>query len=815
METLHSILYADVVFPFPPLLTLTYSVPERFQDMIREGHRVLVPLGKRRVPGFVVGFSGQTTVEDVRPIEDVLDPAPLFTPDLLKLTRWVADYYLASWGETLRTALPPGLAGSSRLAAEKIDRPLPGGLNLSDLEKAILGAMPPDRKIRLRELEKKTAEKNIRYALNRLEARGLIRQEYELETEAPSVKTERWISLLEEPGQEDMERLKKRSPKQAEAMLALVEAGGEARQADLDVDVSVFRRLEAAGLIEIWEEEIFRDAYDASEVRAPEHFKLTVHQAEAIKRIHESLDSGAFRAFLLHGVTGSGKTQVYIEAVRRCLELGRRALILIPEIALTPQAVSRYRSEFGEEVVVLHSRQSRGERFDAWRKLRDERARIALGPRSAVFAPLSGLGLIVVDEEHEPSYKQHDPAPRYHGRDTALVRGRLARCTVVLGSATPSMESYANAAEGKYVLCGLPERIDRIPMPEVILVDQRKASKDDESRIFTPLLISLIRDRIDKGEQIILLQNRRGYAAYLRCASCGKIDACPHCEISLTYHSTDRKMRCHYCGYQRPPFDACPVCGGTAIQYRGAGTQRIEEEIRLLFPMARLLRMDLDTMRKKGAHSKVVSEFEKRNGDILLGTQIVAKGHDFPGVTLVGVISADTGLFFPDFRSNERTFQLLTQAAGRAGRKEKRGEVVIQTLSPDHPVLQFAQTHGFEAFYEWEMRQREELGYPPFGRIALAVFRGSKADQTEKAAIRFAGLVKNRSKFDVLGPAPAPLSRIKDQYRYQVVFRQSKKTDPSAAALRNALKNALSAFRTGNPYRNVRVHVDVDPADMM
>jgi primosomal protein N' (replication factor Y) len=809
-------LYADVVFPFPPLRTLTYTVPDRLRDELRPGHRVLVPLGRRRVFGFIVGFAEQSAVSEVKPVEDILDPYPLFTPDMLKLTAWVSDYYLASWGETLRTALPPGLAGSSQLMIEKLNRPLPDDYNLSDLEKTVLLALPTDKKTRLRELEKKTGQKNIRYALNSLENRGLLRQEYVLETGTPSIKTEKWISLVKEPDPEDLERMKKRSPKQTEALSILLEMGGEVQRNDLEADISMLRRLEAAGWIEIWEEEVFRDAYDTVELLAPTRFELTDHQVAAVRRIQESLDSGAFQTFLLHGVTGSGKTQVYIEAVRRCLGLGKQVLILIPEIALTPQAVRRYRAAFGEEVVVLHSRQSRGERFDAWRKLRDGRANIALGTRSAVFAPLSKLGLIVVDEEHEPSYKQHDPAPRYNGRDTALVRGQLAGCTVVLGSATPSLESYANAASGKYALCELPERIDHIPMPKVVLVNQKEAARNTESRIFTPLLIRHIRDRLVKNEQVVLLQNRRGYAAYLRCTLCGKIDACPHCAISLTYHQTDRRMKCHYCGFQRPPFDVCPDCGGSSVQYKGTGTQRIEEEIRCLFPEARLLRMDLDTMRKKGAHSKVIAEFEKRKGDILLGTQIVAKGHDFPGVTLVGIVSADIGLYFPDFRSNERTFQLLTQAAGRAGRKDKMGEVVIQTLSPDHPALQFVRTHDYKVFFNWEMHQRGELGYPPFGRIAMAVFKGPTKDQTEKAAVQFSGLVKNRSKFEVLGPAPAPLARIKDQFRYQIVFRQSKKTDPSGKTLKDALKNALTAFHAGNPnHRYVRIHVDMDPIDMM
>jgi len=806
--------YVDVVFPALPHRTLTYSVPDRFRDGLRPGHRVLVPLGKRRVPGFVVAFRGESPIPEIKPIEDIMDPDPLFTEDLLKLTRWVSEYYLASWGETLRTALPPGLAGTSQLLIERI-KDIPSNIRLSDLEKAILDLMPIGQTFKLRDLEKKSSEKNLRYWVNRLEGQGLLKQEYVLETSGISVKTEKWVSLKDEPTEDDLALLGKRSPRQAKILTVLMEMGGEILRVDLDADTTVLHRLESAGWIEVWEEEVFRDGTETMDSQKPECFDLTEHQSDGVRRIREKLETGVFHTFLLHGVTGSGKTQVYIESLRHCLSLGKNALILIPEIALTPQAVRRYRGVFGNEVAVLHSRQSRGERYDSWRKLKEGRSRIALGPRSAVFAPLTNLGLIVVDEEHEPSYKQNDPAPRYHGRDTALVRGQIAGCTVILGSATPSLESYANARNGKYILCELPVRIDKIPMPAVTLVSQKEADGNSESRIFTPMLIRYIRDRLARGEQVILLQNRRGYASYLRCAACGHIDTCPNCEISLTFHRSDRRMKCHYCGFQRPPFDACPECGGATVQYRGTGTQRVEEEIQNLFSEARLLRMDLDTMRKKGAHSKVVSEFENRTGDILLGTQIVAKGHDFPGVTLVGIISADTGLFFPDFRSFERTFQLLMQAAGRAGRKEKPGEVIIQTLLPDHPVLQFASTHDYAGFFHWEMGQREELGYPPFGRLAMAVFRGQKLDQTEKAAVRFAGLIDARSRFDVLGPAPAPLSRLKGDYRYQIIFRQSKSVDPSGKVLREVLKKALNDFQAGNPFRNVRVHVNMDPADML
>jgi primosomal protein N' (replication factor Y) len=807
--------FVDVVFPFPPPMPLTYAVPERFREGLRPGHRVLVPLGRRKVVGFAVSLSDRTSVPDVKPVEDVLDAEPVFSDEMLGLTRWVADYYFASWGETLRSALPPGLAGSSQLQAERTDAAA-GRRPLTDSEQRVLDGLKAGKRTGIRELEKKSGVKGIRYVLNRLASEGLVRLEYSLDTRGVTVKTEKWVTLRLEPSETEWASLKKRSPRQAAAIEQLREAGGELRGAEMEADSQALGRMEKAGWIEVWEEEVFRDSEEAADPEAgPAPVRLTEAQSAAAAAICADLDSGAFHAVLLHGVTGSGKTQVYIEAIRHCLEQGRDALVLIPEIALTPLAVRRFRAVFGDGVSVLHSRQSRGERYDAWRRIREGRGRVALGPRSAVFAPLRNLGLIVVDEEHEPSYKQNEPSPRYHGRDTALVRGQMAGCTVLLGSATPSLESYANAVSGKYRLLELPERVDHIPMPAVSLADIKEAKPGTGSLIFTPALLEAVRRRVSAGEQVILLQNRRGYSAFIRCAACGHIEACPNCEISLTFHRSERRMKCHYCGYQKQPPDACPGCGGTALQYRGTGTQRIEEEIRRLFPEARLIRMDLDTMRRKGAHARAVMDFEGRKGDILLGTQIVAKGHDFPGVTLVGVISADTGLYFPDFRSAERTFQLLTQAAGRPGRRDKAGEVVIQTLSPDNPVIGFATRHDFKSFYEWEMRQREELGYPPFGRLILAVFSGPDSERTEKAAFRFLERVPRTSSYEILGPAAAPLARLKNDYRYQIIFRQSKAGDPSAAVLRAVLRKALSDFQKMPIDRKVRLVLDMDPVDLM
>jgi primosomal protein N' (replication factor Y) len=827
--------WIDVVFPHPPLHSFTYRVPEFLLEKLQLGHRVLVPLGSRHLTGFVVDFVPKPAIEDLRDIEDILDPYPLLTPDLLKLTRWISDYTLSPWGEVIRTALPPGIHRRSRCIVHrgKGNHALPE--LLSEIQRRLLSLVEDKRKLSLSQLEKKIGKKGLRIDINKLEDLGLVRVEHVLEEAKVRIQSEKWVSVSNPIDVESLKILERKAPRQAYALKKLIKQGGESPRRDLEVDFSVLRKLEKAEWIEIWEEEIFREP-------------LFNQKNETKKSIG---------VFLLHGVTSSGKTQVYIESIREVLESGRTALVLIPEISLTPQAVQRYRRAFGEEVAVLHSRMSTGERYDSWRRIREGTFRIALGPRSAVFAPLENLGIVIVDEEHDMSYKQMDPAPRYHARDTAVVRGQLSRCTVLLGSATPSLESYFNCETGKYTLCRLTHRIDHVPMPTVTLVDLKQPPsqqngpdsspkqesagnsgvteparsdtvvmtngqgaaydhrKSGEHLFLSSHLESKIRERLDKGEQVILLQNRRGFAPSIRCMACGTIEGCPHCNISLTYHQKDHRLRCHYCGFQKTAMDICPGCGGTALRYQGAGTQRIEEEIVRLFPQARLYRMDQDTTKRKGSHHRIITDFEQGKADILLGTQMIAKGHDFPGVSLVGIISADTGLFFPDFRSGEKTFQLLTQAAGRAGRRNIRGEVVIQTYCSDHAVLSFARDHDYIGFYKWEIQHRKELLYPPWGKLALLRFKGVRESRVADAAGRFKEFIKPDVSFEKLGPAPSPLTRIKNMFRYQIILRSDKNRDPGGRKLRKAIREAFLIFRERTRFYDIRIGIDMDPMDMM
>lgn len=803
--------YVQVALLHSPYCTLTYHVPDTFVENLEPGHRVLVPLGRRVITGVVLDSADETDIETVRDIHDILDLNPLLTPELLRLTQWISEYYLCHQGEVIRTALPPGIHQTTQLNVSLCQ--IHPQVTLSEKQQTILRMLEKTSPLSVQSLEKKMNAGRLRFELNKLEDMGCLSLEHVLEEAKVKIRSENWVGVTPVVDKVLVEALQHRAPKQGNVLHDLFRMGHDVPRDEVDTDFATLRALETKGLIFIRQEESFRDAYLNAPVEAPKPVTLTDEQRSVVQTVQTHLNH--FQVLLLHGVTGSGKTQVYMEAIAQVLEQGKTALVLIPEISLTPQAVQRYRGLFGNQVAVLHSRMSNGERYDSWRKIREGSFRIGLGPRSAVFAPLENLGLIVVDEEHETSYKQTDPSPRYHARDVAIVRAQINNCPVILGSATPNLESYFNAMQGKYLLCELTKRVDAVPMPEVVLVDRKPEDKMAVRHILTPLLVRKMKEQLDAGQQIVLLQNRRGYASFLRCQECGDIAHCPHCDIPLTFHQRGHLLRCHYCGYQRYANEVCSKCEGSTLRYRGVGTQRVEEEVADYFPEAKLFRMDLDTTRRKGAHDQIIHDFEKGKGDILLGTQMVAKGHDFPGVHLVGIISADTELFFPDFRSGERTFQLLSQASGRAGRRNRIGEVVIQTMYPDHEILAFVQRHDYLSFYQWEMKQRHEFHYPPWGRLIQVRFRGPSEQDTERAAQLFQQLAPRSDVVQVLGPVASPLARIKNLYRYQIIFRSSKTRDVSGNYLRRLVQEAWSRFSEAKKYGRVRLSIDVDPVDLM
>ncbi|MFW5973605.1 MAG: replication restart helicase PriA, partial [Bacteroidota bacterium] len=597
----------------------------------------------------------------------------------------------------------------------------------------------------------------------------------------------------------------------------------EVRRSELtstaEASSSTIQSLIGHGILEIVDREVFREPLDM-EGTPSEPPLLTLHPAQttALTKILESVESGTYRSFLLHGITGSGKTEVYIEALKRVLAQGKTGIVLVPEIALTPQTVRRFRSHFGSNIAVLHSRMSMGERFDSWRRLRSGEFDVVIGPRSAILAPLQNVGLIVVDEEHESSYKQFEPDPRYHARDVAVVRARMNDAVCILGSATPALETFVNARGGKYELLDMPDRVPRGgqpagPMPTVHVVDLAKERRRHRLEgSLSAFLLDAIADRIERKEQVILLQNRRGYSPLLQCYSCGWSPECQDCAVTLTYHKTKHQLRCHYCGRAWRLPSTCPECHEPDLQQVGAGTQRVEEELAERLPSARIRRMDLDTTTKKGAHYEILKAFGNKQIDVLLGTQMIAKGLDFPDVTLVGVVDADTGLLLPDFRSEERTFQLLMQVAGRSGRADRPGEVILQTRNPDHPVLRFALTHDYGSFAAAALEERRLCSYPPFVRLAAIEFRGSAENEVERVAREFTDLLRRKSGgLDVLGPEAAFISRLKKQYRYHSIVKVPRRRD--AQDVQQMVRDASAAF--GSLPRSVRMSVDIDPVGLL
>lgn len=815
--------YADVVFDLPFTQRFTYEIPAELMPVVRKGIRVFVPFGHRKTTGYVVDVVDSPPANvSVKKIQDVLDVHPVFSDQILQLCEWISQYYLCGLGEVLRSALPPGLLMEEKRVVSlknEVDPERVAELKArAPLQYKILQILLQKRKMRLDALGKRLGRRAIRYACQRLMEEGYVTIDEYVSGKASHAKRRKLLRLLE-PGDRALETLPARASRQRAIISHLAALGGSGGFAEVvrhtKADSRSVQMLVRRGLVAVFERRIERDYYGDLDVPPAPQLILNEGQKNAVAEICSALQQETNRVYLIHGVTGSGKTQVYIESIRETLKLGRDAIVLVPEISLTPQAVRRFRSEFQELVAVLHSRMSHGERYDAWRKIKEGRARVVIGARSAVFAPVQRLGLIVVDEEHDTSYKQSDNAPRYHGRDVAVVRAALEKATVVLGTATPSVESYHNALRGKYTLLELPNRIDDIPLPAVRLVNlarEKKPQKTNGTLVISRALSEKIEDRIARGEQVIILQNRRGYATAVRCRDCGEVQMCPNCNISLTYHRNGRQMRCHYCNIVKRAPALCPECGSIEIQYRGIGTQKVEESFARTFPGARVVRMDLDTTRGRKAHDKILQQFARHEYDILIGTQMIAKGHDFPRVTLVGVISADTGLYLPDFRASERTFQLLTQVAGRAGRKNEQGEVIIQTYSVEHFCLQCAREHDFKKFFFAEMQDRRLLRYPPFSRLVLLQFRHLNESKTLAAASYLRQqLSQQQELYDVLGPAPAPLTRLQKYFRYQIILKSDAKQDPAAKRMRQSVADAVIAYRKESKYRDVKLSIDIDP----
>jgi primosomal protein N' (replication factor Y) len=730
-----------------------YLVPPEFEAQVEVGTRVKVPFGRRELLGCVTALVEASPHTNLRPILRVVGRQSLVTPKVLRLARWIAEYYCCPPEVALKSVLPEAVRREEEGWRERLwVRVLPFQGELPKLSK------------RQREL---------------------------------------W-NLLEEWREISLQELLRLTGTTTETV----------------------RRLEDKGLVSIAPQVAERDPYGQEHLLPTQPLALNPEQASALGRIVEAMDraagqaraEGAFPpAFLLHGVTGSGKTEVYLQAIAHALALGRGAIVLVPEISLTPQTVERFKARFTSGplqtlVAVLHSHLSAGERHDEWHKIRQGRARIVIGARSAIFAPVDPLGLIIVDEEHEHSYKQEE-APRYHARDVAVVRGRMEGAVVVLGSATPSLESYYNARRGKYTLLELPRRVDEQKLPLVRVIDMRsEARKEKGVPIFSVKLKEAIARRLERREQVMLFLNRRGYSTALQCPRCGYVAGCPNCSVALTYHRPGQRLCCHICGHEEAAPTVCPqpACRNPAIRYAGLGTQRVEETLAKLFPQARVQRMDSDALKRKEDYRRILGDFRAGRIDVLVGTQMIAKGLHFPNVTLVGIIYADLSLHQPDFRAGERTFQLLTQVAGRAGRGDVEGEVIVQAFTPFHPAIQYARRHDFVSFYEQEIEFREQLRYPPISRAALLTV---KARNEDKAGFVATHLRKQLEQYTadiqdliLAGPAPAPLARAETFYRFQLMLRTRQ-----MAKLSKILDHLTASLTLPEA---VTLTVDVDPVNL-
>ena len=838
----------DVAIPVPIDHLFTYIASPEVFSRLKKGTRVLVPFGRKALTGVAVEFPESSGVKGLKPIRDVLDVEPTFSPELLNLTRWIADYYLASWGDVLKAAAPHGASVRTnvvvRFTASDIDECLRQIGKQAGSQRKILEALRGGKSPTVMQLRKKTGVRNAQAAVHQLAERGWVAVEEVVERPKASTKFESVINIpsIHSPG--DVGTANHLSDKQ-NAILELLHQSlspGHTSISALEflkkagTSMSVLKTLERRGALAISRQEVLRQPAMAGGEN-PGRFELSDEQHGALDAIDRAVAGGTYTTFLLHGITGSGKTQVYIEAIRKVLAAGKTAVVLVPEISLTPQTVGRFKAHFGSDVAVMHSQLSSGERYDAWRQAHTGKVRIVVGPRSAVFAPLRNLGLVVVDEEHEASYKQFDASPRYNARDVAVVRALQSNAVVILGSATPSVESYHNALSGRYRLLKLTRRVDNAQLPAVSVVnmagekkriyDETKANVEAAGTEFpkrlpqssvSKILRDHIAERLNKKEGVILLQNRRGFSHVVECFECGHVERCDNCDVPLTFHASKKNLRCHYCGAVKKPPSACPDCQGNDLRYYAFGTQQVQGELEGLFSDAKIVRMDRDTTNRKGAHARILEQFGDGRADILLGTQIVAKGLDFPRVTLVGVVSADTQMLLPDFRASESTFQLLTQVAGRAGRSALAGEVLVQTLQPRHYSLKHVVRHDYEGFYKEEIEYRRALDYPPFSRIILVEFSGALESEVGQESARFAGLLTSGAKtgsFILLGPADAAIPRLRNRYRKHLILKGLKSKDPSGTLLHRAVSEARSEFESSRRNRKVEMIIDVDPQGMM
>ena len=815
--------FCDVALPVPLDMVFTYRVPAEATPLV--GGRVLVPFRQQRLTGIVVELHDRKPTVTIKPLLNVLDIAPVFDEQLLRLGRWIADYYLAPLGEVFRTMLPLNaefkraiayritaegrmalhLAGMSGSSARSRRTPEEQAAEFCVLDYLAAQEVEPGESTSVREERLRSTTRVSKLVLS-----GMVRKKWltreDVSDARDATRTIRIALLKSAEG--------KLNDNQKKLVETLAASGGRVAAEmlqSLEVPRTTLTTLVKRGVIELIEEPA-AFAVSRSKPRPSRlEFDFNTAQQAALNRLRETVETRKFSGVLLHGVTGSGKTAVYLAGMRAVLDAERSAILLVPEIGLTPAIAADLRQIFGEEVAILHSALSDKERAQQWHRIKSGEARMVVGTRSAVFAPVSDLALIIVDEEHDSSYKQEE-TPRYHARDVAVVRAKMANAVVVLGSATPSLESYFNAKKNKYALVELPDRVERRPLPEVEIIDMRQEFQETgHEQVISRKLAAEIKDRLERKEQVMVLLNRRGYSPVVLCRTCGKKLECQNCAIALTHHKREHKMICHYCGYTAPVPKACVHCGSEYVYFIGTGSEKLEELLHGMFPQARIARLDRDTVRGHEDFERTLNALNQGELDILVGTQMIAKGHDIHGVTLVGVVGADAALGMPDFRAAERTFQLLTQVAGRAGRGQSPGKVILQTYFQDHYAVQYAAHHDFAGFYDKELRFRSWMHYPPYAALANVLIRSDKLDE----ALQWSGTLgkwfeqTRHEGVRVLGPATAPILRLKRDYRYHFVLKSQSREKL------NATLRAMLAYAAQQKIPRTQVIVDVDAIWLM
>ncbi len=809
--------YARVILPLPIAGVFTYAIPPEFQTSLSVGERVVVQFGRKKLyTGVVHSLAATSDQSAPKQILDRVDESPIVTVHQLKLWEWIADYYLCTLGEVMDAALPSGLKLNSETQVYLEGDLVLDELGLNDKEFRLVEALNESEYLTLNDVELLLNRNAMYKVVKQLQGKGIVGVREEL-IEKYKPRWENYVRLKKQFEDEDLlsdilEDWETSAKARYRLMIAYLDLAeeGEVLQSDLlkqaKTTSTTIKKVAELGILEQYKKQQDRLPGKAGEVET--NYQLSPAQQIAISEIRECWEEKDVA--LLYGLTGSGKTHIYIELIKEAIAKGKQVLYLLPEIAITAQIVQRLREVFGDKLGVYHSKFNDNERVEIWQKTLRGDYQVLLGVRSAVFLPFNGLGLVVVDEEHDWSYKQHEPAPRYHARDTAIyLAGRLG-AKVVLGSGTPSLDSYFNAQKDKYGLITLNERYGEASLPTLEVVDVKEAKRKRKIHShFSDVLVDAMKETLEKGEQIILFQNRRGYSPYLICGNCAWIPWCPNCDVSLTYHKFQHKLKCHYCNYQAEVPKSCLKCGSDEVQMKGFGTEKIEDELAIFFPEAKLARLDMDTTRSKHGYVKIINDMVHGRTDILIGTQMVTKGLDMGNVSLVGILDADLLLNFPDMRTHERAFQLMEQVSGRAGRRETPGRVIVQTSQPEHEVIQLVKHHNYYGFVKQELQTRNDFHYPPYFRIIRITLKHKDANTLGRATYFFGELMRKRVKGELLGPAPAIIPKLRGYYQNEMLIKVSKRSK-SMTANKSHIQQVIENLRAKGNYPSIRISIDVD-----